>query len=333
LNQIIYLIIVFPNIGISKNMFFVSHDKSEETITETTSKMNRFEAKFIIGLCKYLVLQDYKTSNITILTMYSAQLFLIKELLKKELSSSKLLNGIKAQVLDSFQGEENDIILISFVRSNDSKSIGFLKVSNRINVALSRAKKGLYCIGNFNFLSQNSELWINIKNYLMEIQAIGPELELYCQKHKDNKIRVSERTDFDSFPFGGCAETLCQESLSCGHICKMCEIINHSKLKCTKLCKPCSVRVEKTFPNCGHKTVVNCSTDISNFNCRQFCERLLQCNHKCYLECYENCLSKPCEELVDRICPNCSHSSKAKCSQSVTEFRCEFMCELICEFN
>lgn len=47
---------------------------------------------------------------------------------------------VRVTVVDNFQGEENDIILLSLVRSNDENKIGFLRTDNRICVALSRAK-------------------------------------------------------------------------------------------------------------------------------------------------------------------------------------------------
>jgi superfamily I DNA and/or RNA helicase len=58
--------------------------------------------------------------------------------------------------VDNYQGEENDIILLSLVRSNDDGTIGFLREDNRVCVAMSRAKKGLYVIGNFTMLSDRS---------------------------------------------------------------------------------------------------------------------------------------------------------------------------------
>jgi len=57
---------------------------------------------------------------------------------------------VKVQTVDNFQGEENDIIILSLVRSNDKLNIGFLKISNRVNVALSRARHGLFLFGNLN---------------------------------------------------------------------------------------------------------------------------------------------------------------------------------------
>jgi hypothetical protein len=48
----------------------------------------------------------------------------------------------------SFQGEESTVVIISLVRSNPDGRIGFLKMANRVNVLLSRAKHGLYLVGN-----------------------------------------------------------------------------------------------------------------------------------------------------------------------------------------
>jgi hypothetical protein len=47
-------------------------------------------------------------------------------------------------VVDNYQGEENDIVLLSLVRSNEDGKIGFLSIENRVCVALSRAKFNRY---------------------------------------------------------------------------------------------------------------------------------------------------------------------------------------------
>ena len=60
-----------------------------------------------------------------------------------------MLSEVKITVVDNFQGEENDIILLSLVRSNREAKIGFLKTENRVCVALSRAKMGFYIIGTY----------------------------------------------------------------------------------------------------------------------------------------------------------------------------------------
>ncbi|CRH01736.1 conserved Plasmodium protein, unknown function [Plasmodium relictum] len=57
--------------------------------------------------------------------------------------------------IDSYQGCENDLIIISTVRSNDKKILGFLNDEKRMNVLLTRMKKGVIIIGNSNTLKNN----------------------------------------------------------------------------------------------------------------------------------------------------------------------------------
>ena len=56
------------------------------------------------------------------------------------LQEKEELKNIKVFTVDNYQGEENDIIILSLVRSNKAFNVGFLKISNRVNVALSRAR-------------------------------------------------------------------------------------------------------------------------------------------------------------------------------------------------
>jgi predicted DNA helicase len=90
----------------------------------------------------------YSPSSLGIITPYDAQ---VKEL-KKVISSE-----IKVSSIDGFQGGEREIIIISFVRSNLKESIGFLKDSRRLNVALTRARKKLILIGDSKTLSSSEE--------------------------------------------------------------------------------------------------------------------------------------------------------------------------------
>jgi superfamily I DNA and/or RNA helicase len=90
------------------------------------------------------------------------------------------LENVLVTVVDNYQGEENDIILLSLVRSNESNAIGFLKMENRVNVALSRAKQGLYIVGNMSCLAAdgNGSIWKSVSKSLSKINSIGPGLPL-----------------------------------------------------------------------------------------------------------------------------------------------------------
>lgn len=64
---------------------------------------------------------------------------------------------VRMATIDNFQGEESTIVVISLVRSNPQGNIGFLKMANRVNVLLSRAKHGMYLIGNPETLGARPE--------------------------------------------------------------------------------------------------------------------------------------------------------------------------------
>jgi superfamily I DNA and/or RNA helicase len=71
--------------------------------------------------------------------------------LHKLCEASDILNEIhqfiSINTVDAFQGQERDIIAISFVRSNDKGEVGFLSDIRRTNVAMTRARKRLIMIG------------------------------------------------------------------------------------------------------------------------------------------------------------------------------------------
>lgn len=94
--------------------------------------------------------------------------------------SYSMLEGMKIIVVDNYQGEESDIILLSLVRSNERGDVGFLKTENRICVALSRAKYGLYIMGNMNNLYDSGDLWKEIKETLLNQDSYGNFFLIIC---------------------------------------------------------------------------------------------------------------------------------------------------------
>lgn len=156
----------------------------------------------------------------------------------KERKDEPLLKNVRITVVDNFQGEENKIILLSLVRSNSDNNIGFLKTENRVCVSLSRAKEGLYIIGNMDNLTNGSDIWKKINTTLEEQLCIGTELVLKCQIHQDQLTRVKEGRDFLKISEGGCT-LLCGKRLECGHTCSStCHITDreHDKYSCKEPC-------------------------------------------------------------------------------------------------
>ncbi|KAF6036075.1 ZNFX1 [Bugula neritina] len=138
--------------GITKDVYFFNHSCPESSDSMTMSHSNEFEADMVVGLTRYFLRQkSYEPSDVTIITMYTGQLLLLKKKMPKA-----EFEGVKITSVDNFQGEENKILIISLVRSNTNDNLGFVKIENRVCVCLSRAQYGMYVFGNFDMLSRGS---------------------------------------------------------------------------------------------------------------------------------------------------------------------------------
>ncbi|CAM1296818.1 ZNFX1 (predicted) [Pycnogonum litorale] len=340
----------YPNVaGITSNVYFLDHRHLETDFREV-SKSNEHEANMVCELARYFVLQNYSPDRISILTTYSGQLFLIKNKVRNTIRYH-LLDKITVTTVDNYQGEENDIILLSLVRSNEEKKIGFLKTDNRVCVALSRAKHGFYCIGNMSILAQNSILWSQINATLTQHNQIGYALRLECQNHPGTFTEVSKPENFLAAPDGGCSR-LCEARLKCGHKCtKACHFYDssHEEFVCQKICdkvlcvlehkcqkrchieicKPCRVPVKKVIPKCKHEQMVPCSTESKEFSCRYKCSEVLSCGHSCKLKCGDRCSDRLCTEVIAVASP-CGHTVHVECSSNIEENDLPFFCKKKC---
>lgn len=304
--------------GVLNSLFFITHNHPEEKVDDTSSHRNPHEADFLIALCRHLVLQGYDPNRITILTTYSGQLFQLRSVRKKH----AMLNDVKITVVDNFQGEENDIILLSLVRSNKEAQIGFLKVENRVCVALSRAKMGFFIIGNMDNLTRSSKIWPKIKETLQEQHALGTHLTLRCEVHPSKFTPVVTADDFNQVPEGGCSQ-LCGAFLICGHECKsVCHIHNreHENYKCFEPCNrvpnSCELR---------HMCKKYCWEDCGD--CRTFVPRTLPCGHSMNLYCFVDPVTHKCPVEVETELPACGHKVMKPCHVQVELFRCTHPCE------
>jgi AAA domain len=163
--------------------------------------------------------------------------------------------------VDSYQGEENDIILLSLVRSNKQNLIGFLENRNRLVVALSRARRGLYLFGNSTTLASaesdednvgRTPLWGPLVLHMTRQRRFNLDggLPVTCSKH-GKMTRLYEACHFDQVFAGGCDQP-CGGVLPCGHPCQtQCHPADHTQIACKAAC----VRVL----TCGHNCSRNCT--------------------------------------------------------------------------
>jgi hypothetical protein len=333
--------------GVCSNLYFVEHCELEKANDELKSHSNIHEAQFVAALCSYLIQQGYKPNQITILCAYTGQLLEVRRYLP-----TSRFSGICIRTLDNYQGEENDIVLLTLVRSNELHKIGFLKAAHRVCVALSRAKMGFYCIGNFRILEAEADIWRNLLPSLRKRGIIGPSLRLCCQNHPNTVTDVSKWGDFANVPEGGCLQD-CSTRLNCGHSCvRKChhDDTDHSQYKCAKncpkvcelghpckqlcyrcsKCPPCKVTVPKTMPQCGHTLHMRCHQSPEEVKCTILVERICPKNHVVNCLCHRK--HDPCKERVDVELP-CGHTQIAACfkSDDPTAITCRSPCARLLE--
>ena len=129
---------------------------------EGTSSINPDEATFVfkhINLFVNELNSKYETENfpsIAVISPYKQQINLLRTQFEHSPDLQKYKENISVNTIDSFQGQERDIVYISLTRSNDKGEIGFLSDIRRMNVAMTRARKKLVVIGDSATLGKHS---------------------------------------------------------------------------------------------------------------------------------------------------------------------------------
>ncbi|XP_068728425.1 NFX1-type zinc finger-containing protein 1-like [Montipora capricornis] len=157
---------------VTESMYFWTHTAHEKDSPSSHSKLNYCEAGKISEVAKSLCLKGVPPAKITVLCSYRGQVHEIKKRLKS--TEVPALEDITVTTIDSFQGQENDIILISLVRSNPERRIGYLSSMNRLCVAISRARCGLYLFGNHSqFAAASRKGWKVVSDAMRKKGCLG----------------------------------------------------------------------------------------------------------------------------------------------------------------
>lgn len=125
---------------------------------EGTSISNPEEAAFTLKQLAALTTRIIASKpaafpSIAVISPYRKQVQALAELLESDVSLKAYPGSLAVNTIDSFQGQERDVVFISMARSNTDGAIGFLADIRRMNVAMTRARKKLVVIGDGATLS------------------------------------------------------------------------------------------------------------------------------------------------------------------------------------
>ncbi|KAI0316338.1 AAA domain-containing protein [Amylostereum chailletii] len=361
-----------PVQGMEKDVYFFTHTHPEDSEQQdSVSKSNKFEVDMIKDLVLYFLKQGVYngTGDIAVLCAYLGQVQKVREALRDLMAAVSVderdeyelfkqgerVDDIFDQVfvgrrirlgtVDTFQGNEAKIVIISLVRNSGQfeeghGSIGFLKSSNRINVALSRAKHGMFILGNASNLRQNPT-WKTILDDMEAHDQIGDRFSIVCHRHPNRKIVITEPGQLNTeSPEGGCLLP-CDDYLPCGHTCpSVCHPDEdlHDRLECYRPCTrnkcprghPCPLLCYKycgqcmspiydvTLP-CGH-----IAKTISWYNTLRNMLALLTVNFSHELD---NLRLVECTEIVEKRLLHCEHTAMMACFEDPGKASCEAICD------
>ena len=148
---------------------FVEISGPEKRAPDGNSLFNAQEAKTAIDIVKSLLAGGdlVGPGDIGVISPYAAQVRLLQEEYGAQgnqrrnfldYTEEDKMNELEIRSVDGFQGREKEVIVLCTVRSNAGGGIGFVADPRRLNVGITRAKRGLIVLGNRETLSTN-EIW------------------------------------------------------------------------------------------------------------------------------------------------------------------------------
>jgi ATP-dependent RNA/DNA helicase IGHMBP2 len=156
---------------------------TEQQDPETLSRYNLEEANLLIHLVEKLVeeigMEEWLQQEISmgIITPYRAQVDHLHKLADASPVLEPLHKLITINTVDAFQGQERDVIAISFVRSNEKAEVGFLGDIRRTNVAMTRARKKLIMIGDSATLGSHP-FYVELLEYVQGLEFYRSAFEV-----------------------------------------------------------------------------------------------------------------------------------------------------------
>jgi hypothetical protein len=160
------------------NMFFdIANGFGEEDSYSSTK--NEAEAQFTIDLARTLITAGVSPKSILIIAPYTAHVQLIREKLAVAKTSFQS-KDVAVHTIDSTQGDESDIVILTLARGGPSARVGFIVEDPRLIVALSRAKYARYVVGNMRFF-QRSRQEFAIKDFISQMEEDKLVFKVFVQ--------------------------------------------------------------------------------------------------------------------------------------------------------
>lgn len=156
-------------------MAFVPVEGVEEADEEGKSRSNRDEAAKVLGVVNdLLAIGDLQPHDIGVISPYNGQ---VRELTRLfEMAGGREPGqpyaGLEIKSVDGYQGREKEVIVFSTVRANDRGEVGFLADYRRLNVAITRAKRGLILLGHPTTLRHDGT-WRSYLDWVEEHQLFA----------------------------------------------------------------------------------------------------------------------------------------------------------------
>lgn len=123
------------------------------------SKSNAGEARVVAKHVRALLQTGLKEEEVAIITPYNKQVQALKALLLESFPK------LEIRSVDGFQGCEKEAVVMSLVRSNGSKQVGFLADDRRMNVAITRAKRHVAVVCDTETISAHKFLDVLVKHF------------------------------------------------------------------------------------------------------------------------------------------------------------------------
>ncbi|CAE8689680.1 unnamed protein product, partial [Polarella glacialis] len=152
-------------------------ESNSEEVSEGESKYNPGEAEIVQRLVQDAFFQrELEITEIGVVTPYVAQVRMLKKMLRNIVPEGMDPDLLEVASVDQFQGREKDLIIFSAVRCNRAGNVGFLADWRRLNVMITRARRGMIVVGNSHTLKSDEhwEKWLQFYERVASGRARTP---------------------------------------------------------------------------------------------------------------------------------------------------------------